>query len=618
MASTDEQEPGDERAETSSVRSTWNEDAVAGEGVSIYSDDPDIQEAYQVQQLVEKRFDHKAMLTELNVRLAKFVAQCRDLEANNRILVAQLEAGKLGLSTAIVTLGARLQLELEEIKGLIVSSQTCRLELTQRLDLLEEYYERKQTELEQLELGGRGEKAQKERLEEQVSVMEEEVMCLRERVAEYDDAVRKSEEDIIARLQQEEQELHKALAAEHAATQAARRQRETLHQDMLEMRQQHLINKSEITVIGNESSEEKRRAWRSKFAGALRQLHDDYMARLDQVHLEAERTFSEKLAERSGEESDRSAASGIVSQLAAVNVRSAAQVDRLSSRIADLTARVAQKEAELEALQKERSASGSEHKERQKELREELRGAKAELEKSKLQVARTIREKVSLSKEVESYRSVVESLRAQVQQKVEEPEMDDCAECERLRRIKSETSLRQDDTLCDSLLSSFHSQGGMYSAPKTPSHAVTQSCGLVMSIGSAASEAEPSYRSSEALHSSYRGSAAQERSHRGSTAQERSHRSSEALKSSRRSSKSAKPSFRTAQNVQQTYRSSKTVQPTYRTSKTIQPTYRGGSLPRGSFDMQGQEDFSFGTNMVRSLGAGGSTRSWSRGGRVIY
>lgn len=44
-------------------------------------------------------------------------------------------------------------------------------------------------------------------------------------------------------------------------------------------------NKSEITVIGSESSEEKRQAWRSKFAAALRQLHDDYMARLDQVHL---------------------------------------------------------------------------------------------------------------------------------------------------------------------------------------------------------------------------------------------------------------------------------------------------------------------------------------------
>lgn len=78
------------------------------------------------------------------------------------------------------------------------------------------------------------------------------------------------------------------------------------------------------------------------------------------------------------------------------------------------------------------------------------------------QVARTIREKVSLSKEVEAYRNVVESLRSQVEnQKVKEPEVeDDCLECERLRRIKSETSLRQDDTLCDSLLSSFRSQGG--------------------------------------------------------------------------------------------------------------------------------------------------------------
>lgn len=48
-------------------------------------------------------------------------------------------------------------------------------------------------------------------------------------------------------------------------------------------------NKSEITVIGSESSEEKRQAWRSKFAAALRQLHDDYMARLDQVHLVSSR-----------------------------------------------------------------------------------------------------------------------------------------------------------------------------------------------------------------------------------------------------------------------------------------------------------------------------------------
>lgn len=77
---------------------------------------------------------------------SNFSSQCRDLEANNRILVAQLECGKVGLSTAIVTLQARLQLELEEIKSLIVSSHSCRLELKQRLDLLEEYYERKQAE----------------------------------------------------------------------------------------------------------------------------------------------------------------------------------------------------------------------------------------------------------------------------------------------------------------------------------------------------------------------------------------------------------------------------------------------------------------------------------------
>lgn len=62
-----------------SVRSsTWNEDiAVTSDGASVRSDDPDIQEAYQVQRLVEKRYDHKTMLTELNMRLAKFVAQVR-------------------------------------------------------------------------------------------------------------------------------------------------------------------------------------------------------------------------------------------------------------------------------------------------------------------------------------------------------------------------------------------------------------------------------------------------------------------------------------------------------------------------------------------------------------
>lgn len=175
---------------------------------------------------------------------------------------------------------------------------------------------------------------------------------------------------------------------------------------------------------------------------------------------------------------------------------------------------------------------------------------------------------------------------------------------------------------------------GVYSAPKTTTHEVTQSCGLVMSTGSggASENLQPSYRSSEALTSSHRSAGTRKPNLRRSKSAKPTFRTSYTLQvqPTNRSTKNIMPTFRSTRTVQPTYASTTTVQPTYYGMTTVQPTYTSEmtmhptynslSLPRRSFDLQNQEDFSVGFNGAwtrspgmtqgRSLLRGGELRFW--------
>ena len=95
---------------------------------------------------------------------------------------------------------------------------------------------------------------------------------------------------------------------------------------------------TEMTTLAyRDTTAENRAIWRSEFTEAFRALHEDYMTRLDEIHMEAESSFAVTVQQQ---QTTSSKDTFEIQHFSMETQRSTEQINFLNTRIAELTTKV--------------------------------------------------------------------------------------------------------------------------------------------------------------------------------------------------------------------------------------------------------------------------------------
>lgn len=141
---------------------------------------------------------------------------------------------------------------------------------------------------------------------------------------------------------------------------------------------------TEMTTLAyRDTTAENRAIWRSEFTEAFRALHEDYMTRLDEIHMEAESSYAVTMQQQ---QTTSSKDTFELQHFAMETQRTTEQITFLNTRIAELTTKVAQYESRLTQLTSEKTRTVEEWSATKTRLETELETYRTELVNTKNEV----------------------------------------------------------------------------------------------------------------------------------------------------------------------------------------------------------------------------------------
>lgn len=141
---------------------------------------------------------------------------------------------------------------------------------------------------------------------------------------------------------------------------------------------------TEMTTLAyRDTTAENRAIWRSEFTEAFRALHEDYMTRLDEIHMEAESSYAVTMQQQ---QTTSSKDTFELQHFAMETQRTTEQITFLNTRIAELTTKVAQYESRLTQVTSEKTRTVEEWSATKTRLQTELETYRTELVNTKNEV----------------------------------------------------------------------------------------------------------------------------------------------------------------------------------------------------------------------------------------
>merc|ERR1719229_1259671 len=256
----------------------------------------------------------------------------------------------------------------------------------------------------------------KEDLYHRLGEMEGELSTLRRRVGDFD-LERKRYTHMIAHLREEESELRRDLEHERMVTLTSKSSVQQLRDEMEFITETHKAKMTEMTTLAyRDTTAENRAIWRSEFTEAFRALHEDYMTRLDEIHMEAESTFAVNVQQQ---QTTSSKDTFELQHFSMETQRSTEQITFLNSRIAELTTKVAQYESRLTQMTSEKTRLTEEWTSTRSRLQTELETYRTELVNTRAEVQTILDDKLSLEIEIASYKELLDSEEGRISERMD-------------------------------------------------------------------------------------------------------------------------------------------------------------------------------------------------------
>lgn len=351
------------------------------------------------------REKEKRDLQDLNERFANYIEKVRFLEAQNRKLGSELDElrSKWGKETSHIK--QMYEAELAEARRLIDDLSKDKAALEIKLSSISEQNADLNRQLDEAKKYRQLDRDTINKLNQQIADLESECNMLR-RSMESLETERQRDKTTINRLQQEVDKLRIDLNNETLAHLDAENRRQTLEEEMEFMKKVHEQELKELAALAyRDTTAENREFWKSELAQAIRDIQQEYDAKVDQLRGDMEGFYNLKIQEfRTGATKQNME----VTHVREENKKLSKQMSDLRGKLADLEARNAQLEKQYNDVLRELESKDTDHMMETTQLREEISKLRTEMEGILTELQTLMDAKLSLELEICAYRKLLE------------------------------------------------------------------------------------------------------------------------------------------------------------------------------------------------------------------
>ncbi|KAL5012424.1 hypothetical protein ScPMuIL_010975 [Solemya velum] len=351
------------------------------------------------------REKEKKDMRDLNERFANYIEKVRFLEAQNRKLAGELDnlRGKWGKESSAIK--QMYETELEEARKLIddLSKEKSALEI--KISSTTDRNQDLQKQLDDHKKYRQIDREQINKLNQQLTDYESEIGMLR-RTIDNLETDRNRDRARIQDLQNEVDKLRIDLNNETLNHLDAENRLQTLQEEMEFMKKVHEQELKELSSLAyRDTTAENREFWKNELSQAIRDIQNEYDAKVEQLRGDMEGYYNLKVQEfRTGATKQNME----VTHVREENKKMIKEMSGLRGKLADLEARNAHLERQYQELMRELEAKESEHMSEVSELRTEITKMRENTEGILAELQTLMDAKLSLELEIAAYRKLLE------------------------------------------------------------------------------------------------------------------------------------------------------------------------------------------------------------------
>lgn len=351
------------------------------------------------------REQEKKDMRDLNERFANYIEKVRFLEAQNKKLGNELDELRSKWGKETTHIKTMYEAELAEARKLIDDLSRDKAAMEIKMSSIQEQFADLNRQLEEARNHHQTDRDHINKLNQQLSDYEGEIAMLR-RTIESLETERARDKATINRLQQEVDKLRIDLNNETLAHLDAENRRQTLEEEMEFMKKVHEQELKELAALAyRDTTAENREFWKSELAQAIRDIQQEYDAKVDQLRGDMEGFYNLKIQEfRTGATKQNME----VTHVREENKKLTKTISDLRGKLADLEARNAQLEKQYQELMRDFDSKDGDHMMEVTQLREEISKLRAEMEGILTELQTLMDAKLSLELEISAYRKLLE------------------------------------------------------------------------------------------------------------------------------------------------------------------------------------------------------------------
>jgi intermediate filament protein if len=355
---------------------------------------------------IEGRGKQKEQMNELNERLADYVEKVRFLDAQNRRLNRELDVLRERYGRETDHVRAMFQCEVQNMEELLRQSEADREKAQEQLTAMEEELNSLENGVNEVENENRRNQELKDRLNQQLADMEGEIALLKRQAGAFD-TVRKRNKEEISRLRNEENRLKKDLENEIQGKFKAELEAEYLKDMMDAIESNHLMKWQEFANTAyKDSSDDTRSAWSSEFKQKFKQIRDAYDERVNEIASEVNETMSLKLRQNIGAVNRGQLEVGMLKQ---EYVTLSNRLNELQNRINNLNFQITQSEMEIDMVEQALATAKKEKAQEMEDLEASLMEKRRECDYAKEELQKFFDMKLSTEVELAAYKKLMDS-----------------------------------------------------------------------------------------------------------------------------------------------------------------------------------------------------------------